>query len=74
MNPHNSQDPDHLSPERAQRLIELQQQICRLLGSNAVSRVAQIPSFLRDDVRLHVITCEEDHSRIEGLFDDQQSD
>lgn len=64
-------DFEDLSPERAQRMILRQQEICMLIDKEEVTQVAQIPPSLVDEVRLHVITCSDSHRPIQGLYIDE---
>jgi hypothetical protein len=57
-----------LSPERAHEVAELQRAICQMLFAQEVTTVSQLPVELLDEVKVHVITCQENHHPVDGLI------
>lgn len=63
-----SQEPYELSPEAAAELVAAHRRLCGMLLSYEITHVSQIPDETHGIVRIHVITCSEQHHPIAGLI------
>ncbi len=56
-----------MSPEQAEETARLDKEVCEILLTKEVTDASQLREGLHDLVRFHMVTCDENHYRIEGL-------
>ena len=63
--------PNILSPEEAAMIIERQEAICRILDEFPQLSLSDIPSNIVNEVRVHILTCQDRVHHVDGLGSDE---